>query len=131
MAIMTDPNNQANAGDILHGKNNRNVRGIPAHFMIYLSPDPQSKMQFLGAMLTSSAKFGNIALEESHFEKFNNDGFEWQVQFKASFISAYLYHKKNDWQPFTKVGQLSKEGLKFIEDQIGYKEAVFFPFNKD
>lgn len=80
-------------------------------------------------MLTSSSKFGNIALEESHFEKFDESGKERQVYYKSSFISSDLYHKKNDWRPFTKVGQLSKEGLQFVLDQIGFKEPIYSPLN--
>lgn len=127
---MKDPNHEARPGDILHGKNNRNIPGVRPHFIIYLSPDAHSSEQFLGAMLTSSPNYGNIALKEEHFEKYNDYGKEWQIYYKSSFISSDLYHKKNDWSPFTKVGQLSKEGLQFVLDNIGFKDPIYSPLNE-
>ena len=126
---MDNPNTEAQPGDILYAKNNRNVGGISFHYMIYLRPDPNSVDHFLGAMLTSSSGYSNIALKETHFEKHDAMGRKWKVSYQASFISSDLYHKKNDWKPFTKVGQLSKEGIKFIQNKIGSKIPKFFPYN--
>lgn len=130
MLKINNPNNEAQPGDILHAKNNRNIPGTRPHFIIYLSSEAHSPEEFLGAMLTSSSNYGNIALEENHFEKYDANGVEWQIYYKSSFISSDLYHKKNDWRPFTKVGQLSKDGLQFILEQIGFKDPTYSPLNE-
>lgn len=126
---MDNPKIEALPGDILHGKNNCNIPKVFPHFIIYLSPG-NSHDTFLGAMLTSSGSHNNISLKESHFEKTDKHGSEWRVYYKESFISSDLYHKKNEWRPFTKVGQLSKEGLQFVLDQIGFKNPIYFPLNE-
>ncbi len=125
---MENINYQPEPGDILHGKHNRNTRKIKSHYMIYLKP--YSEDLFLGAMLTSSSNYGNIPLGENHFEKYKENRHKYDVYYKSSFISRDLYFKKNEWQPFTKVGQLSKEGLKFVLAHIGEKEPIYFPHNE-
>jgi len=123
-----DPVTESQPGDILHGKNNRNKRGIRTHFIIYLGTD-QTDDQFTGAMLTSSHKYNNIKLEEGHFEQLDKNGKPWQVQYNNSYISSEKYHKKKDWRPFTKVGQLTREGLEFINNYIGNLNPKHFKHN--
>ncbi len=119
-----------NSGDILHGKNNRNIRGISPHYIIFLGPDTTTTDRFMGAMLTSSSGYSNIALEEGHFEKYDENKKEWKVFYKKSFISSDLYHKKIEWAPFTKVGQLTNKGLQFVLNQIGHKSPIISPLNQ-
>ena len=128
---MLNPSAEAQPGDILFGENNLNQPGVRPHFIIFLDPDPANAGMFLGAMLTHSPRFKNISLEEDHFEKNDEHGNPWQVQFEKSFIAGDLYHKKEEWRPFTKVGQLSKAGLDFVRQSIGGKNPVFSPLNKD
>lgn len=127
---MNDPSIEAKPGDILYGKNNKNIFGIKPHFIIFLGDDTCSKDQFLGAMLTSSKKYSNISLKESHFEQYDLNGNEWQVYYKLSYICPEMYYKKKNWRPFKQVGQLSKEGLKFVLDKIGSMEPIHSPLNK-
>ncbi|MBS0032415.1 hypothetical protein ACTJJ0_34440 [Chitinophaga sp. 22321] len=127
---MHNPNIEAKSGDILYGEKNKNIPGVSPHYIIYLFPDTSSPEQFIGAMLTSSSNFSNISLLEEHFEKYDAQGVEWRVYYNASFISSDLYHKKLDWQPFIKVGQLSNGGLHFILNKIGHKKPIYSKLNK-
>lgn len=126
---MNNPNSESDQGDILYGKNNKNIFG-KAHYIIYLGPDPSSSDLFLGAMLTHSPRFSNIQLQKDHFEIYDSAGTPYKVLFNRSFISCDLYHKRVDWAPFKKVGQLSKKGIEFIIKNIGEKHPIFYPNNK-
>ena len=130
--MMQNPNNDAVPGDILSGHNNRNIRGIPPHYIIYLGVDSQPDLFFLGGMLTTSAGYGNIPLHSNHFEIYDQNGHAWKITFhksKGSFLVNQHFYKLVDWQPFTKVGQLSSEGLKFVREKIQSFPPTFFPYN--
>jgi hypothetical protein len=127
---MEDPTLTAQSGDILHGANNRNRFRIKSHYIIYLGPDENNTEHFLGMMLTHSPKFSNAPLEPSHFLTHSDTGDNFEVIFEKSYISPYLYHKKKDWQPFTKVGQLSEAGVHFILKLTKGQLPKMFPFNR-
>lgn len=127
---MKDPTISAEVGDVLHGTNNRNKFRIKPHYIIYLGPDKNDEQLFFGMMLTSSPRHGNIALEARHFMQTDEAGKLYRVTFKASYVSPNLYHKKKDWQPFTKVGQLSETGLRLLRQLANGQTAKFFPFNE-
>lgn len=130
MTHIIDPSKQCMPGDILHGKNNRNKRGLTPHYIIFLGSIPSNPDCFLGAMLTSSSDYSNIPLHVNHFDKADAQGNPWQVTYKHSFIVDELFFKKNDWRPFTKVGQLSTDGLLFVEKHLKDKNPVFSQLNE-
>lgn len=127
-----NPNFESQPGDILHGANNRNVPGPRRHFIIYLARNEDPHREFLGAMLTHSKAWGNIPLRKGHFEQFHRSGHPWKVKFDinvGSFIANDLLRKLVDWRPFTKVGQLTPEGLAFVLQHLDGHLPRYSPLN--
>lgn len=127
--MIKDPTIESTAGDILFGAKNKNKQGIKAHYIIYIGEDSNQSDLFFGAMLTHSPKFNNIPLLKKHFETHSARGKRFKITYNNSFFSPDLYHKRKEWAPFKKVGQLTKEGLNFINKQIGHKVPVDFKHN--
>lgn len=115
-------------GDILHGANNRN-RNTGTHFIIYLDKIEGNINEFYGAMLTTSPGYGNIALEPGHFKDYDEKGNPYKATYNRSFISRDKYIKKANWAPFTKVGELSEEGLLFVKKAVGANNPTHYPDN--
>lgn len=126
---MLNPVKEAQPGDILYAKNNKNVNGIPSHYMVYLGPSAQAGI-FMGAMLTSSDKHGNTPLQIGHFETTDPSGNPWQITYKNSHVVSQLFYKKDEWGPFSLVGRMTNEGLNFILQTIGGTTPSYFAFNK-
>ena len=80
------------------------------HPIIFIKDHDAS--QFIGVMITHSAKFGNIELTDSHFE--NNPSKDGKRNY---FVGCYLL-KRNDWGPFKSIGQLSEDGVTFVTSQL-------------
>lgn len=80
---------------------------------------------FLGVMLTSappSVRHDNILMQDSHFCK----GFK--VEYKTTYFVNQIFEKIPIWGPFEKVGQLTPEGIEFIEGRISKAPAQ--PFDR-
>jgi hypothetical protein len=97
---------------------------------VYLGSAQQPDL-FLGAMLTHSSGYGNIPMRANHFEKNDCNGNAWKIQFEKTCMVNELLHKKEEWQPFKKVGQLTIAGLQFIRSQLGGKTPAFSSLNAD
>ena len=70
---------------------------------------------FVGIMLTTSTTeeyADNVLLEIDHIKK--GLDFEWQ---NSHFVNR-LFIKFSVWGPFTKVGELTESGIKFISDNL-------------
>ena len=89
---MNDPSTQSTLGDVLHGKNNFNKPGSLPHYIIFLGPTGDPDL-FYGAMLTHSPGFGNIALQNDHFETNDSSGRSWKVVYHNSYIANDLLAK--------------------------------------
>lgn len=97
-------------GDIIQGA----LRGKDKsyHPIIYLGEVDTDTEFFLGGMITHSNKFGNLRLQDSHFvQKINLDSRP------SYFVKNYLL-KKQEWGPFSKIGELSSEGLDFVQSNL-------------
>jgi hypothetical protein len=127
---MDDLLDNGKPGEIFRGDNNENINNIAPHYIIYLGQDANPSDVFFGAMLTHTSGMGNIPLKESYFIKHDEFGTPYKVIYDNSFIVSELFHKKVEWQPFTKVGELSVEGLQFVMDKIGDKIPKSFKYNK-
>lgn len=100
--------NQFTKGDIIIGaKRNKDESYHP---IVYF--EEIDNFFFLGGMITHSKEFGNIQLDDSHFEikidKNPNPSY---------FVKNYLI-KKQDWGPFKLIGKLSEIGIQFMENEI-------------
>jgi len=92
-------------GDILKGK-----KGVIYHYAIHLDGD--LNQDFIGAVLTTkgSDKYkDNVPMKKEHFVEGHKIGFDNSHIIKMRFV------KLKEWGPFEKVGELTKEGVKFIE----------------
>lgn len=70
---------------------------------------------FVGIMLTTSTTeeyADNVLLDIDHINK--DLDFEWQ---NSHFVNR-LFIKFSAWGPFTKVGELTESGIKFISDNL-------------
>jgi hypothetical protein len=77
------------------------------------------KGDFEGIMLTHSTpshEYKNILMAKEHFV----DGYEYK--FDNTHFVAQVFTKYADWGPFYKAGELTEEGIKFIEDGLTTKE---------
>lgn len=95
-------------GDIIQGAKRNKDESF--HPIIYF--DEIDGLFFLGGMITHSKSFGNIELDDSHFEN------KIDANPKPSFFVKNYLVKKQDWGPFTQIGKLSQQGIEFIEGKL-------------
>ncbi|TCD12972.1 hypothetical protein EZ449_02695 [Pedobacter frigidisoli] len=124
---MNDPNKEAQKGNILWSDNNLNKSGRRAHYMVFIKP--HDAHYFVGAMITHAKGFNNIELEENHFEKSDANGKNYKVYFDRSLIVGNPLFKSLEWRPFEKVGQLTEEGIAFVENEILKFAPAFYVDN--
>ena len=95
-------------GDIIQGtKRNKDESYHP---IVYF--EEIDNLFFLGGMITHSKEFGNIELNNSHFNlKIDNN------PNPSHFVKNYLI-KKQEWGPYKKIGELSEKGIQFIERKL-------------
>lgn len=89
------------------------------HPIIYIEAKPYSRNEFIGAMITRSDINGNIALSDAHFFDNDEEGNKYQIIFKNNYLVPAKLIKFEDWGPFRKQGQLTKEGIDFLQKTIG------------
>jgi len=104
-------------GDILFSTHRDLRRGY--HPIVYFEPIPCSNREFIGAMITHSNSNGNIALSDNYFLDEDNNGNPYQVTFDNNYLVPAKLIKFEDWGLFTKVGELSQEGIEFFDNVIG------------
>ena len=110
-------------GDILEAENRGLKQGF--HYIIYI--EGNSFEDFIGAMLTTSDINGNIPLEEQHFERIDQNGNDYKIYYKESHIvKVRLIKPEFDWGEYTKVGQLSKNGIEFIDEVLRHAPTMSF-----
>ena len=107
---------QWNKGDILKGR-----KGSDAiHPIIFL--EGKDDTYFIGAMITSSPNYkDNILMKSDHFETEDLGGERYEVSFEESYLVDAKLLKRMEWLPFSKVGQLTTEGVDFVISTIGDK----------
>ena len=97
-----------NKGEIIRGA--KRARGEAVHPIVYL--EERDANFFLGAMITHSAKFGNIVLKAVHFDK------KPVGNGKPSYLVKHCFLKKSEWGPFNSVGRLSAAGIRYVEESL-------------
>lgn len=108
-------------GDVLRGKEGSDA----IHPIVFLRD--QDKNFFIGAMLTTSDYYAdNILMSETHFKKEYSNGKKCKLCFKKTHLVNTELIKRDAWKPFVKVGELTDEGIKFVESKIGDKKPVLW-----
>lgn len=82
---------------------------------------------FYGCMLThanTNNYKNNIALLSKHFKKYDDNGNKFKVTYDDTYIVNLTLIKKTEWGPFEKAGELTKEGIDFIENQLRHSNTI-------
>jgi hypothetical protein len=112
-----------NIGDILEA--NDRTREAGYHYIIFYNGHTDD--EFEAGILTSTEKYSvNIPMNESHFINTDKNGDYFKVTYKNSKLVPAKLYKPENWGPFEKVGQLSEDGIAFVEEHIGHLEAEFW-----
>lgn len=97
-----------NKGDILNGENNFSVKGENIHYIVYLKDLNGS--DFIGTSLTHSKFKGqNVKMESSHIQT----GLEFK--YDNTYFIPKKFIKIEAYGPFKKVGELTEEGIVFVD----------------
>jgi len=112
-----------NKGDILEARD----RGFQAgkHYIIFYSG--YNDNEFIAGVLTSTDKFPvNISMTDLHFVEKDEVGNDFKITYKNSKLVPAKLFKPEEWGPFEKVGQLTEEGIEFIDHHIGHLEPEYW-----
>jgi len=108
-------------GDIVFGRKKSDA----IHPIVFLREKDENF--YIGAMLTKSNKYNdNILMSESHFKKEKSNGEKYEFCFDNTHLVKTELIKKDEWKPFRKVGELTKEGIKFLESNISETNPVLW-----
>lgn len=108
-------------GDIVYGKNN--LEG--GHPILFL--DNKDDYTFVGAMLTKAGAYeGNHLMRREFFRERDENERVFSFKFNSTHLVGHSLLKRLEWEPFEKVGELTPEGLAFVENILKGKEPVFW-----
>lgn len=101
-------------GDILEGADRR--KKAARHYIIAL--EDYHPGNFVGAMLTSKDTYPeNILMKPEHIRTHADDGTNFKFQFRDTYFVKSRFIKLENWAPYTKVGELTREGLNLVETE--------------
>lgn len=103
-------------GNILEASNRAFNAG--KHYIVYF--EGYDDINFIGGMITHMPSKKNIKMADSHFKKLDESGTNYKVQFDNTNLVIAKLKKFINWGPFTKVGELTNEGITFVEKTIGH-----------
>jgi hypothetical protein len=84
------------------------------HLVVFLKQSQIVPSHFIGLMLSSKSVHGNIKMSENHFEggfKYNN-----------THVGNRRLLKPEEWGPFRPIGNLTSEGLDFVNTHIPFDD---------
>jgi hypothetical protein len=91
------------SGDILRATQRERRKGY--HPIVYISG--YSDTDFVGGMLTHHANDNcNIKMDSTFFEN--------KIGYENTFLVIGKFMKPEEWGPFTKINQLTSNGLSFV-----------------
>lgn len=114
------------SGDIVLGEGNVNS-GYPqnGHPIVFLRENDQDT--FIGLMLsTKSYKGMNYQMEVIHFEIYDENSDEYEFKYNNTHVVPLNLLKKSEWEPFVKIGQLSKEGLLYVKEVVAGTKPAYW-----
>jgi|SRR3990167_11493549 len=110
-------------GDILKGK--KGGRNKAFHFIVYLRNNTADS--FIGTVLTHSNKYkDNFLTKKEHFKEYDPSGEKYKFTFENTHIVGKQFIKPRDWGPFSKVGELTKEGIRFVNSKINNNAPIYW-----
>jgi hypothetical protein len=104
----------ANRGDIL--KATKRGKNAGKHFIIFY--ENHDTRNFIGAMITHSEDSHNIPMDKTYFHEKDAAGNNYKVVYDNTFLVNAKLMKFESWGPFQKVGELTSEGVEFVESII-------------
>lgn len=108
-------------GDIVKGK--ERGRDAAFHYIIFLKTNEDGS--FTGCVLTTKGGYkDNQLMSEEHFQKTDDKGNAYKVFYKNSHVVTRRFIKPAEWGPFTKVGELTKSGIGFVESILKKDDPI-------
>lgn len=99
--------NNFKPGDILRATDRELRKGY--HPIVYISG--YSDSEFVGAMLTHhDDPTRNVKMDSAFFQK--------KVGYENTYLVTGKFMKPEEWGPFTKINQLTDDGLSFVTEII-------------
>lgn len=104
------------------------IRGVSQdntfHPIVYL--ERRDEDSFTGCILTHDpTREENIPMLEEHFEINDENGNRYQIQYENTCMVNIRFIKMNDWINSNVVGQLTRAGIQFVEDNLTENAEVF------
>ena len=104
-------------GDILYGRKKSDA----IHPIVFLQTKDDTF--FIGAMLTTANNYPeNILMKPEHFKMMDSKGIKHELYFDNTHLVKAKLIKRNEWQPFRKIGELTDEGIDFVEAHVNTEE---------
>jgi hypothetical protein len=98
-------------GEIFKGTNRKQEAAY--HPIVYL--ENYRGNSFVGAVLTHSEEQGNTLMEKGHFKEVDAEGKKYEINFDNTHLVINRFIKPEEWGPYIKIGELTEEGIKFVE----------------
>lgn len=106
-----------NPGDILYGRKYSDA----VHPIVYLQERDHDF--FIGAMLTKSPKWNNnIEMKPEHIRVENGKGEAFEFKYNNTHLVKAKLLKRQEWEPFRKIGELTELGLDFVHSNVDLNE---------
>jgi|SRR3989338_2529917 len=110
-------------GDILMGS--KRDRDAAFHSIVHLEGNLDD--DFIGTVLTHSGEYtDNVLMDRKHFKKCDIEGKEYSFFFDNTYLVSRRFSKLKDWGPFKKIGELTKEGVNFVESKMVGKDPILW-----
>lgn len=103
-------------GDILEGEDRR--LKAARHYIVFY--DGLDESYFIGAMITHKQLPQNVGMSINHFVANDEDGKPYKVSYDNTLLVVAKLIKFEIWGAFTKVGELTQEGVDFVEKSIDH-----------
>lgn len=117
-------------GYILKGERNHRPirigkRIVLGHYIIFY--EHHNGSDFIGAMITSkNFRNVNLPMNEIHFNNSDDLGNPWKVYYKNSYLVPAKLQKMHSMGPFELVGQLTVNGVEFMNESIEQLPLMFW-----
>ncbi len=102
-------------------------KGKHPHPIVYL--ENLSNNKFKACILSTKGILDNVKMSESHFEKQDDNGRSYKIQYKNSHLVPNRVFEKNEcWLDSTQPqGKLTEEGIEFAEKFTKGCELEYHP----